>query len=55
MNIKSEEFKQVIKTIGEEEEKIFEHPLYDSPDGEHLYNTYKDKIKVSIYSLYLVF
>lgn len=46
MNIKSEEFKQVIKTIGEEEEKIFEHPLYDSPDGEHLYNTYKDKIKL---------
>ncbi|XP_004520977.1 superkiller viralicidic activity 2-like 2 isoform X2 [Ceratitis capitata] len=46
MNIKSDEFKQIVDSIGKFEERLFAHPLHNSTELENIYARYTNKLKV---------
>lgn len=46
MNIKSDEFKQVVDSIDKFEERLFAHPLHNSTELEKIYERYTQKLKV---------
>lgn len=46
MNIKSDEFKQVVDSIDKFEERLFAHPLHNSTELDKIYERYTQKLKV---------
>ncbi|XP_039950923.1 exosome RNA helicase MTR4 isoform X2 [Bactrocera tryoni] len=46
MNIKSDEFKQVVDSIDKFEERLYAHPLHNSTELENIYERYTQKLKV---------
>ncbi|XP_018803538.1 PREDICTED: superkiller viralicidic activity 2-like 2 [Bactrocera latifrons] len=46
MNIKSDEFKQVVDSIDKFEERLYAHPLHNSTELENIYERYTEKLKV---------
>lgn len=47
MKIRDEKLKQVVKRITAFEERMFDHPLHNSPELEKLYGMYEEKAKVA--------
>ncbi|KAM7351746.1 exosome RNA helicase Mtr4 [Cochliomyia hominivorax] len=46
MHIKDPEFKEIVDSIDKFEERLFAHPLHNSPDLDRLYSRYTQKLKV---------
>ncbi|XP_005178234.1 exosome RNA helicase MTR4 [Musca domestica] len=46
MNIKDPEFKNIVDSIAKFEERLFAHPLHNSPELDRIYALYTQKLKV---------
>ncbi|XP_075151409.1 exosome RNA helicase Mtr4 [Haematobia irritans] len=46
MNIKDPEFKNIVDSIAKFEERLYAHPLHNSPELDHIYSRYTEKLKV---------
>ena len=46
MHIKDSEFKNIVESIDKFEERLFAHPLHNSPELDRLYSRYTQKLKV---------
>lgn len=46
MHIKDAEFKNIVDSIAKFEERLFAHPLHNSPDLDSVYSRYTEKLKV---------